>query len=391
MDMLKCVGVYTCELDDAEQALNEVKAQLAEKITLLENTVGVIMCHPEFVESGIMRRVCEGLPFDVAGVTTASQAVNGVAGDMILTVFVMTSDDITFRAGVTGSLALDVFAPTQKAYEQTQIPAEIPRLALVFPPMLIQHAGDDYVDAWERAIPNVPIFGTQCTDDTLDFAESKVIYNGESNPDTMSYILCYGNIKPRFSIGIFSERNAMPYEGVFTKADGINVYKINHTNAYEYFEELGLAKDGEPNNFFFFVPFLVNQIDRKDYDGVPVLRELGTFTPDGTAVFRGNIDEGSTFKLLQGTYDDVMEIAEKKFDEAAVQPNVNGILIFSCIVRRMLVIQKDSLNELKIAGEKMGDVPFMMGYAGGEICPTSVKEGIATNRFHAYSLITLII
>jgi hypothetical protein len=326
----------------------------------------------------------------VAGVTTSSQAVNNAAEDMVLTVFVMTADDITFRTGMTVPLEEDVFESVKDAYDKVKT-AELPRLALSFPPFLNRIAGDAYVEGWERVIPGVPLFGTMCTDDTVDFKESAVIHNGAVAGDCMSYILCYGNINPRFSIGIFSEKNTMPYEGVFTKSKGIYVEKINHTNAYEYFEELGLAKDGVPDTMFYFVPFLINQVNRGDYDGIPVLRELGTFETDGTAVFRGNIDEGSTFKLLQGTYDDVMEIAEKNFGDAAVQPDVNGILIFSCIVRRMLVIQKDSLDELNIAREKIAAVPFMMGYAGGEICPTSVRNGTATNRFHAFSLITLII
>jgi len=389
--MLKCASVYTCEVDDVDTALSEINARLLEQVVLMENTVGVIMCHPEFVQSGALRHVCGGLPFDVAGVTTSSQAVNGFAEDMVLSLFVMTSDDITFRAGISETLAEDVFEPVKKAYAKAEIAGRVPRLAMIFPPLLDQHANDDYVEAWDRMMPGVPIFGTMCTDDTVDFSESAVIYNGQTYKDAMAYILCYGNIRPRFSIGIFSEKNAMPYEGVFTKTDGIRVQKINHTSSYEYFEELGLAKDGERNNIFFFVPFLVNQIDRKDYDGVPVLRELGSFAPDGTAIFRGNIDEGSTFKLLQCTYEEVMEIAERKFSEAAVQPHVNGILIFSCIVRRMLVIQNDSLNELNMAMEKIGSVPFMMGYAGGEICPTSIRDGIATNRYHDYSLVTLIL
>jgi hypothetical protein len=37
------------------------------------------------------------------------------------------------------------------------------------------------------------------------------------------------------------------------------------------------------------------------------------------------------------------------------------------------------------------DIPFMIGYAGGEICPTSIKNGIPANRFHNYSLVALVV
>ena len=102
--MLKCASVFTYEIDNPEAALKEIKTQLAEKITFLDNTVGIIMCNPEFTESAVLKHICEGLPFDVAGITTASQAVNDEAGDMILTIFVMTSDDVWFKSGITDGI-----------------------------------------------------------------------------------------------------------------------------------------------------------------------------------------------------------------------------------------------------------------------------------------------
>ena len=115
--MLKCASAYTYEIDDPEAAFKEIKAQLDEKITLLEHTVGIIMCHPEFVGSGVLKHISEQLPFDSAGATTSSQAVNGEAGELILTIFVMTSDDVWFRTGVTGDLSEHIDAPVKAAFE----------------------------------------------------------------------------------------------------------------------------------------------------------------------------------------------------------------------------------------------------------------------------------
>ena len=388
--MLKCASVYTCEVDDFDLAINEINSQLKDKITLLDNTVGIIMCHLEFIESGMLSHICKNLPFDVAGVTTSSQAVNETANDVILTIFIITADDVYFRTGMTDSLEDDIYAPAKNVYEKIGI-SEKPSLAMVFPPLPDKDAGDTYVDAWERVIPGVPVFGTFSTADTADFLGGKVIYNGETADACMSFIFCYGNINPCFVIGTFSEKNALPYHGEITKSNGIFVEGINDIKAYKYFEELGLAKDGVPNSIFTFVPFLIDQKNRTDYDGIPILRELVKFTEDGIAVFRGNIDEFSTFKMLQGTFEDVISIAQERLEEAASLSEINGILTFSCIARRMMVIQKDSLKELNVAREKVGNIPFMMGYAGGEICPTSIKNGVATNRYHDYTIITMII
>jgi len=388
--MLKCTSVYTCEVDDYKLAMDEINSQLNEKLPLLENTVGIVMCHIEFIDSGMLKHICESLPFDIAGVTTSSQAVNEMAHDVLLTIFIMTSDDVYFRTGITDSIIDDVYAPAQAAFDKIDV-SEKPKLLMVFPPLPDKHAGDMYVDAWEKVFPGVPIYGTFSTADTADFSGGSVIYNGESTDTCMSYILCYGNINPRFVVGTFSDKNALPYQGEITKSNGTIVEEINNIKAYDYFEENELAKDGEPNIIFTFVPFLIDQKNRQDYDGVPILRELVTFNKDGSAVFRGNIDEFSTFKMLLGTFEDVILIASEKLEEAMSLPDVNGILTFSCIARRMMVMQRDSLGELVMAKEKIGDIPFMMGYAGGEICPTSVKDGVATNRYHDYSFITMIV
>ena len=43
-------------------------------------------------------------------------------------------------------------------------------------------------------------------------------------------------------------------------------------------------------------------------------------------------------------------------------------------------------------GEAMREcLPFMAGYAGGEMSPTRMRDGVPTNRFHNYSLIALVL
>jgi hypothetical protein len=50
------------------------------------------------------------------------------------------------------------------------------------------------------------------------------------------------------------------------------------------------------------------------------------------------------------------------------------------------------LLELETVGDSINpDIPYLIGYAGGEICPTSVRDGVPVNRFHNYSLIILIV
>ena len=391
--MLKCASVYTYEIDDPEIALEEIKARLDEKITLLDNTVGIIMCHPEFITSGVLKYLCENLPFDMAGATSSSQAVNGEAGELILTIFVMTSDDVRFKAGTTEDLLPDVYGPTRSAFiEAAAGENDMPKLALIFPPLLLEHAGDTYVDAWEKMIPGTPIFGTIAIEDTLPFDDCETIYNGNTYKAAMTFILCYGNIEPRFLIGTLHTDKAVPYKGEITKSSGPFVQEINNINAYDYFESIGFASGGSMISSFGFVLYVIDQKNREDYDGVPVVRGLVAFTEDKAAIFRGAMDEGSTFKMLTSDYEDVLSTTREKVEELNELADINGILLFPCIIRRMVAIRTGPLTELETIRDIIGpDIPFMAGYAGGEICPTSTVNGKHINRFHNYSLVILVV
>jgi len=391
--MLKCASVYTYEIDNRDAALNEINVQLKEKITLLENTVGIIMCHPEFIGSGTLRFICDNLPFNVVGVTTAAQAVNGEAGELVLTIFVMTSDDIRFKMGVAENIEKDLTVSVKTAYDKCSAgETETPRLALVFPPILLQYAGDDYVHVWKEHIPQTPIFGTCAMDDTPTFEENETIYNGQTSKTAIPFVLCYGNINPRFLLGTIPDDKATPHTGEVTKSSGSRVSEINGINTYRYFESIGFEDNGKSSVNYLFLPFLIDQKKRQDYDGVPVIRVLDSFTDDGTAIFHGYVDEGSTFTILKCEAEDILSETQEKIKEVNVKTDVNGVLLFSCIVRRIVTMDSSSNKEFEIVRDSLQpDIPFMMGCAGGEICPTLIKSGSPTNRYHEYSLVILII
>ena len=392
--MLKCASIFTYEVDDPEAALEQIKAQLDEKLSLLEHSAGIIMCHPEFIASGVAMHICEQLPFEMAGGTTSAQAANSEFAELILTIFVMTSDDVWFKAGMTGCLEETIDGPVKTAFEGAIMGASAPPgLALLFLPLIPKYSGDSYVTAVQKVIPNVPLFGPITVDDTLTYESTRTIYNGENHKTAMSFVLCYGNIKPRFIIGTFPDDKVMPYKkGEVTKSRGPLVYEINNISAYKYFESIGFVdKDGFAQSFN-LVPFMVKQKKRADYDGIPVIRGIATFNEDGAAFFRGDVDEGSTFTIAVSEAEDALSETRKKLEQINTLPDVNGALIFSCLGRRIMIMHINPVLELEIAKDTVNpEIPFTMGYAGGEISPTSVTNGIPTNVFHNFSLIILVV
>ena len=386
--MLKCASVFTYEIDDPEAAFEEIRSQLDGKITPLEHTVGIVMCHPEFISSGVLKYICEKLPFELAGTTTSSQAVNGEAGELILTVFVMTSDDIWFRTGVTKGLDEGMDAPLGRAFDEAATGVYgSPELALIFPPQL-QYAGDVYVNAWEKIIPNVPVFGAVAIDDTLTFEESKTIYKGETYKTEMSFVLCYGNIKPRFIIATLDEVSGISLRAEVTKAKDNIVYEINNIVTRDFFmESLGIPES------MISIPLLIDSPSANNYDGIPVIREQSSVTAEGAGVFGGNIEVGSKLLLLKADDESILSTSLQGLMKLNNMEDVNGALIFSCVSRRiMLMGVNKSMAELQLVKDTVKpDIPFMMGGSGGEICPTSVRDGVAFNRNHEYSMVILVV
>jgi len=391
--MLKCASAYTYEIDNLEVAFEEIKSQLDRKITLLDQTVGIVTCHPEFISSGTLMHICDNLPFDVAGMTTAAQAVDGDFGDLVLTVFVMTSDDVFFKTGITGCLEERLDEPIRAAIEEAVAGRSgQPGLALVFPPLIFKYSGDTFVDILKECLPGAPIFGSIAVDDSTTYEWSETIYNGKNYKDSMPFVLCYGNINPRFFVGTFPEDSTMPYKGEVTKSCGALVYEINNMNAYQYFESIGFIEKGVLADNFKLVPFAIDQRKRADYDGVPVVRGIGFFLEDGTALFRGDVDEGSVFSMLSSGAECVLSTTRKKIELINELPDVNGALLFPCVGRHIMTTGNTPLIELETIKDTMRPgIPFMVSYAGGEICPSLVKDGVPSNRYHNYSLVILVV
>jgi hypothetical protein len=391
--MIKSISLFTYELDNPAIAVEELSAGL-KGFELLKNTIGILMCDPDYVNAGIYGAVAKALPFPVAGATTMTQAVNGEAGSLMLTLMVLSSDDVYFEAGMTGVIASggDIVEPARAAYKAAaaKLP-EKPKLIIAFPPLFAETAGDAYIDAFESLCPGVPVFGTLAVDDSITFQNCSALYGGEHSLEKMSFILVAGNVSPRFLIATISDDNKLPYTGEITKSVGNVVQEVNDVRTSEYFESIGYAKDGKLDEGIQFIPYLLDFKKRADYDGIPVIRAMVYFDENGYGICRGNMYQNSVFTLTNPTSDDVLKTSVELMQKLESVKNCQALLIFSCVVRRMSFGVKP-LTEAEMISDKLsGGAPFMLAYAGGEICPTSYNESGVTNRFHNYSIIALVL
>ncbi|MDR2183083.1 MAG: FIST C-terminal domain-containing protein [Clostridiales bacterium] len=387
--MIKTFVVSTAIVDDAEAAVSEILSQLDLEKGLLANSAGIISCHYEFIESGIVEAVCAALPFDLAGTISWMLSVKDNTDTFLMTIMVLTSDDVEFVNVLTpplheapGQTISDSYAAAAAARDDT------PGLIFAFAPFMPLNSGDEYVDVITKVSGGVPCFGTLAIDDTPDFANCFMLHNGRHYSDRMAMILVYGDISPKFVVTSMSEEKALDKSAIITKSAGHIIKEVNGRPIAEFFEDLGLTKASESYGAMVSLPFLL------DYnDGTPKVSKICvTLTPERYALCAGAVPEGSTLQIAPSDKRDVMLTAQNAVDR--ILQNIQGascLLVYSCVARSM-TLGGDQFDEMYLVNKHTGGkLPYMMMYSGGEICPTQVEGGVATNRFHNNAFIACLL
>ncbi|MCL2065356.1 MAG: FIST C-terminal domain-containing protein [Candidatus Cloacimonetes bacterium] len=379
--MIKTFTVQTTELDDEQLAIEEIKSQLNITDGLKKNTIGIIACHYEFILSGIFKAVCEALPFEIIGTIASAQSIPDKTDLLLMTLMVMTSDDVEFDRVITESLA------SEKAYQEVVAESyksvcrkdENPALILAFAPFILQNCGDDYVNTISEVSGGIPCFGTLAVDDTLNFENTFMLANGEYYSDKMAMILIYGNIQPKFFVANISDEKIMGKGAIITKSMGSIIMEVNERHIIEYFEELGLAEASETQYAMSNLPFLL------DYnDGTPKVSKIFVMlTEDKHAICAGAMPQGSTMYMAKSDAQDVMLTTGITVDTILKEiDNASVLLIYSCIARSM-ALGGEQFKEMELINQRIGNkIPFLMANSGGEICPTMISDKKAINRFH---------
>jgi hypothetical protein len=377
--MIRALVASTESIDDPDAAVSEIKTQLDLDTRMLKNTVGIIACHYEFALSGVVEALSKTLPFDIAGTISSVQAVNDTQGSLLLTLMVLTSDDVSFKTALTPSLKDKPGKVIEETYKNAASGQAKPGLMFAFAPFMLENSGDEYVDAITGISGGVPCFGTLAVDDTSDFRECYMLYNGVHYRDRMSMILFYGDIKPQFFLASISESKILDRAALVTSAEGHILKGVNGRPVVEYFENLGLTKASETSYAMTSLPFML------DYgDGTPPVSKVFIgLNEDKYAICAGVMPEGSTLYLGVFDKEDVLFTSQKAIQDALrskAEPSL--ILAYSCISRSMS-LGSDLFAEVDIIKrETAGKVPVLVANSGGEICPTQIGKSSAVNRFH---------
>jgi hypothetical protein len=366
---------HTFEIEDTDTAVREIQEQLRSQGSLLKNNVGLLFCYLDFIQSGVVEAVCKALPFDTLGCTTLGASTREAMGDIILTLKVLTSDDVEFRTGLSDPLTEDEEGRIVKLYRELAAPLQgPPSLIFIITPSLYNLAGDTVVDVLDRESRGAPVFGTGALDADTKIRTPKTLYKGTAYTSRMPILLFSGNLAPRFFVDSVWRYNIHSQKALVTEAEGNRMISVNTIPAAEYMKKIGLITEARSDLLFVF-PLAIDS----GSGAPPKLFIIYTINDDGSLTCSANTPAGSVIYIGFPGSGEVINSA-KSITGAAKKAGGDAALIFSCFSRSVILTNPQEEMEAIQDDLKDSALPYVFIYSGGEICPVRDEKGAAVNQ-----------
>lgn len=379
--MIRAITAQTSEIDEADLAVVNLLAQLELGQNLLRYSVGLVFCHMGSLDDGLIHALAQALPFPLTGISvplTSSQTDK--SGFSLLTLTVLTSNDVVFSVGLSEPLTGDDGTLAKRLGEVTSAGhgGQRPKLGLLFGPAnKLGRQADLIIDQLSSALPGCPLFGGLCGDFTVDTTLPGIIFGGDSYPDSYSLVLLYGLVRPRFDIITIPERRALKRRAFISKSEGNIISEVNGIPITDYLIKMGVLQ--QDKLLPIQAPFLVT--DSAARTRIMMLERIES---DSRAVFSRQIPPNSTLGLAGFDETDVMRTA-KELTEALKWERFDFCLISNCLTRNIM-LGLNYLAEFNQFKADLGLQPYVAFYGGGEICPVLEDDEETVNRFHNLAL-----
>jgi len=380
--MIKSYAAFTSEIDDVELAVTEILTQLEPEKNCMESTVAIVTCYHEFATNGIIAELYKKLKFPIIGTTTTAISTNRGFGQLDFSILMITSNDVTFTAACSSSLMGGLEEPFTQMYQNALIGhIETPKLILSAAPLMLNYAGDNYVDVLNKVSGGVPNFGTLAIDNTSEYLDSYVIFNDKVERDVYGIIIASGNINPKFLYASFSPEYILAQTATITKAEENLLKEVDGYPIIKFMENMGLAENGKVSDVLHSIPFILDYAG----EGIPVSRVLLAWSEAGYGICGGLMPVNTKFNLGMWDKKDVLGTTIRTIENIMKNQGVSTLLLYSCLARSY-ALGTELLAETEVVNKTVVErVPYIFGYAGGEICP--VRDTANSNSFHNNTII----
>jgi len=382
--MIKSFTAFTSEIDDVELAVQEIVDKLDPENNCLTSTVAIITCYHEFATSGVIAELYNKMGFPIIGITSTATSSSGGCGQLGLSVMMITSDDVVFTAACSSSLKDGLREPFEQMYKNALVGhVESPKLIIGNAPLMLNYAGDHYVEMMDIVSGGVPHFGAMPIDNSTDYSDSYVIFNDKVDRDFYAIIVASGNIKPRFLYSSFSPEFILNQSAIITKSVGNLLMEIDGQPAVKYMDKIGLHEGRNDSEILHSIPFIFENTD----DGDQISRVLMSWSEDEYGICGGLMPEGTLFSLGRWDKDDVLNTTVMTIEDILKNEDISTLLLYSCLARSYALDFDVMIEAEKVVETIVDRIPFIYSNVGGEICLT---KNAGNNSFHNNTIIACV-
>jgi hypothetical protein len=377
---------YTEEVDEVEDGIAELLRQI-NLGALKKNSVGLVTCHSDFINSAFVGELRKKLPFDIIGMTTITSANRHGQGMFSLSLAVLTSDEIVFETAMAGALdAGSCHDKISAAYSQAakKLPGP-PSLILTFFPFLDDLSGTRMHKEFDGICGGIPIWGSVACSPDVQTGHWFVFRNGDIDRNGLAMVLMHGQVNPEFIVISMPSENIRKTRGQITSSDGCNLREIDGITAIQYMENLGI---NIRNDIPIVMPLMVY------YEGSaePVALAIYAVNNDNSLMCAGEVPVGATVAVGDITAESTLASTAECMERIKETGKRGGALFLPC-VSRYIMLAPNHEREISLVVEKIENgrlMPFFMAYSGGEICPVKDVAGVLQNRFHNFTFVACI-
>ena len=372
---------------DAADAIAIAIDQCRDQLDGLSPRAGFLVAAFDSFDPSLVASVRAAFPgCDLMGSTSSAEmsSTSGFLEDSV-SLALFASDDIDVTAGLGLGLDRDVDSACRAAVAEARSKTDRePKVCVVFADAGILEP-QRALEALARALPNgvVVVGGGSAWHDLSSGAPSWQFCNERVTSEGVAILLFSGPVA--YSIAVGTGWRSLGASGVITRSGPGQVGEIDGRPAVEFLARyLDVDAPASYGN-----PLAVREVGANE----SYLRGVAGSDPTSGAlnVF-GSIPVGATVQLTTATTEDILSgtresLAAATADfPAGTQPE--AALMFSCVVRRMLLGSRAS-TEVELARTQFGPSVAMAGlYCYGEIGPVS---GSASSRYFNTTFVTLLL
>jgi len=395
---MKSIVVTTSMLDDMQLAARELAEQVENGIELMANSAGLLFCDSEIDHAALLAALGDRLSFPLIGCTTIGTLdTQSGFSEYAISLTVLTADDCRFCPAVSGPVRRDnLEQETAAVYARAaqELGCE-PRMIFAFPCYQLDIMLDAYSKALTKVSGGLPVFGGLPSANAPGV--NAILADGQVHSDRLGLLLIGGAAKPLFSTKIVLS-NVAEQKRTVTQAKDNVIYRVGDVTFVEYLKSIGLMVEAvlsEDNTLVFVSNPLLVEGTGADDDGVPMVRTLHALDMEcgsGTAI--GKVPQGSILSVGQLRREDIQLSARACIEDLLHQireSKADGykystILCATCIGRFMIMVPDSGLEGEILTGAIGRDYTLSGFYGYGELCPTSMRNGAASNKAHNESI-----